>query len=188
MGKRALKKRECARPGQGARQGETSSTQNVSNPLFVWAQCEQPFQNENTDKAFLAKRLPNVTEPIHYFLLLFTEELVREIVEQTNLYATQNNATSFSPISVEEFYGFIGIMIAMGLCKLPRMRDYWQKGIFGMAWFRSIMSRTRFFQIQKYLHVNAHLEGSQATNYIKFSRSSMFWLALFRGITPLGSP
>jgi hypothetical protein len=50
--------------------------------------------------------------------LLFTEELVREIVEQTNLYATQTNATSFSPISVEEFYGFIGIMIAMGLCKL----------------------------------------------------------------------
>ena len=45
-------------------------------------------------------------------------------------------------------------MIAMGLCKLPRMRDYWQKGIFGMAWFRSIVSRTRFFQIQKYLHVS----------------------------------
>ena len=42
----------------------------------------------------------------------------------------------------------------MGLCKLLRMRDYWQKGIFWMSWFRSIMSRTQFFEIQKYLHIN----------------------------------
>ena len=48
------------------------------------------------------------------------------------------------PIVKEEISAFIGLTIAVGIAKLPEMRDYWKsKGSFHVPWFASIMTRDR---------------------------------------------
>ena len=57
---------------------------------------------------------------------------------------------------VEEF---IGINIAMGLLRLPQVRDYWSTSeILSTPWFSTIMSRDRLFAIMKYLHLETKKE------------------------------
>ena len=54
----------------------------------------------------------------------------------------------------EEILAFFGLTIAMGIVKLPKIKDYWEsKGIFHMPWFASIMSRDCFEEIYRYLHL-----------------------------------
>ena len=49
---------------------------------------------------------------------------------------------------------FIGVTIAMGMLRLPRVKDYWStSNVLSTPWFRSIMSRDRFLEILRYLHL-----------------------------------
>lgn len=49
---------------------------------------------------------------------------------------------------------FIGISIAMGMLRLPRVKDYWSTtNVLSTPWFRSIMSRDRFLDILRYIHL-----------------------------------
>ena len=44
----------------------------------------------------------------------------------------------------------------MGISKLPEIRSYWKsKGSFHMPWFASIITRDRFKEIYRYLHLLA---------------------------------
>ena len=66
--------------------------------------------------------------------------------------AIQMEDESFS-ISNEEFFTYIGINVAMGLSRLPKLHDYWSTTpIFCLPWFLTVMSRDRFF-IYRYLHL-----------------------------------
>ena len=54
------------------------------------------------------------------------------LVEQTNRFATEERATVTSPscrpwhdVDREEVKAFVGNMMAMGICKLPRLEMYW---------------------------------------------------------------
>ena len=48
----------------------------------------------------------------------------------------------------------MGINIAMGMLRLPQIRDYWATDqILSTPWFPSIMPRDRFFLILRYLHL-----------------------------------
>ena len=60
---------------------------------------------------------------------------------------------SFNEFYVEELQAFIGLQIAMGLLKLPQIKDYWCKNeIISTPGFPAIMPRDRFFTIMRYLH------------------------------------
>lgn len=49
--------------------------------------------------------------------------------------------------------GFIGLSIAMGMLRLPRVKDYWSThDILATPWFRSVMSRDQYLEILRYLH------------------------------------
>ena len=58
----------------------------------------------------------------------------------------------------------------MGIAKLPEIRDYWKsKGSFHMPWFASIMTRDRFEEIYRYLHLadNDKQEPRDSPNFNK---------------------
>ena len=56
--------------------------------------------------------------------------------------------TSYNEFYVEGLQAFIGVHIAMGLLKLPQIKDYWCKNvIISTPWFPAIMPRDRFFTI-----------------------------------------
>ena len=63
--------------------------------------------------------------PFSVFQLFLTASLLVTIVVQANNYA-QSKGVSLN-LCVEELQAFIGINIAMGMLRLPQIRDYWSK-------------------------------------------------------------
>ena len=143
---------------------------------------------------FGPKRLPeSVKEPIDYFLLFFKMQLVSFIVEQTNLYYQQQVSASqcllkpFPDVCEEEILAFFGMIIAIGLYKLPKISDYWQtRGINVMPWFRSVFSKNWFFAINRYLHLNDNTKRPEQ-GHTGYKLCFMFNLSLtqsFRHFSP----
>lgn len=86
----------------------------------------ETFQN-NSGLQQIVQNLPEKT-PYKLFKLLITDEIIDEIVFQTNLYAEQNFQKinkAYQPTDKEEIKTFIGINLLMGIKKLPSYRDYW---------------------------------------------------------------
>ena len=80
---------------------------------------------------------------LQFFL---TSVILDSIVQQTKLFAQQKGKNL--EFCVEELMAFIGISIAMGMLRLPRVKNYWSmSNVLLTPWFRSIMSRARFLEI-----------------------------------------
>ena len=102
----------------------------------------------------------NCNTPIEFFELFMNENIISNIVTETNRYYQQLTATNPSPMkwtdtTPQEIKAFFGIMIAMGIANLPEIDDYWAKDkVFHMPWFSTITARDRFKQVLQYLHLN----------------------------------
>ena len=74
--------------------------------------------------------------------------MVNQLVAETNLYHDQKypeGDPQFVPVCAEEILAYIGVVIAMGLYKLPTIDDYWRKsGISQMPWYRFRELRRHF--------------------------------------------
>ena len=98
--------------------------------------------------------------PLECFRLFLTDEILNQIITETNRYYAQQNAAKPSPLpwydlTVEELLAFFAIVLAMGLIKLPEIELYWRRNsIFEMHWFSSVLTANRFKQILRYLHLN----------------------------------
>lgn len=77
-----------------------------------------------------------LAEPIDYFSLFLTNDIIQIMVDETNLYATQtiekqNDITPFSrlhrwtPTDLNEMRQFIGLVGYMGIVKVPELNNYW---------------------------------------------------------------
>lgn len=90
--------------------------------------------------------------PLQVFLLSFTLVLLETIVTQTNMMVAKKGV--ILGLCIEELQAFIGMNTAMGMLRLPQIRDYWATDeVLSTPWFPSIMSRDRFFQIMRFLHL-----------------------------------
>ena len=91
--------------------------------------------------------------------LFLPMEFFEELLLQTNKYAEQccsarNITYPWSPIKKEELLGFIVIVISMGLIGLPGYKDYRSSDpILCHSWFRTVLSRDRFIETKRYLHL-----------------------------------
>lgn len=94
----------------------------------------------------------NGSEPIDFFSYLFPEELVNEIVQNTNLYALQEGKENLA-VTKEEMMTFLGINMAMSYIKYPRIRMYWSSEA-GLRFdlIANAMPVNRFEQILRYIH------------------------------------
>jgi len=100
-------------------------------------------------------RTKTETTPLDVFHLMVTVVLLESIVKETLAYAELKKASNFTEFYIEELQAFIGIHIAMGLLKLPRIQDYWcTNEIISTPWFGAIMPRDRFFKIMHFLHLS----------------------------------
>ena len=111
------------------------------------------------------RQLPCDATPIQFFLLLFTTELIDLIVKYTNSNAVEmilsdaagnvEGTLAWTPTSSEEIMAFLGIVILMGIVKLPSTQLYWsrderlhQRGV------TKIFPRDRFNLLLKYFYCN----------------------------------
>ena len=79
------------------------------------------------------------------------------IVTEANRYASfcmgDDKYQKWEKISLDDMHAYFGIMIIMGLTKLPALGDYWRRDpLFHCSIIADCMSRDRFFEIHRYLH------------------------------------
>ena len=91
-------------------------------------------------------------EPIAYFYSMFGKELITLLTEQSNLYSVQTNPNKPARISEVEMAQFIGVLIMSGIYCFPDQRFFWMNTT-RVESISSTMSRDRFLEIRKYLHV-----------------------------------
>ena len=94
-------------------------------------------------------------DPGDLFALLFTPEIIRSIVVETNRYAAfclRGSASTWTT-DEQEIRAYFGFYILMGLVRLPEIRDYWSNSdTFHYAPVADRISRKRFEEISRYLH------------------------------------
>jgi len=100
---------------------------------------------------------------VTFFCLFGDDDVVYEMVHQTNLYADQvvteyesqykNGRLRWVPLTEVEFRAWTGMVILMALKQTPTIRDYWKAGSF---WrypvIAKVMSRDHFECILRCLH------------------------------------
>ena len=78
--------------------------------------------------------VPVPSTPLGVFQLFFTDDLLKEIVCESNLYAKQVLGDEafkvWQPISKEELKAFIGFCLLMGNNRLPALEDYCKRDPF----------------------------------------------------------
>ncbi|CAG4980848.1 unnamed protein product [Parnassius apollo] len=107
----------------------------------------------------------NVKIPNELFRLFLTDEIVDNMVLETNLYAEKfltnpdlkkkSRFRYWKPINREEMPKFLGVALVMGLNKVPHVNHYWSKNImYRNEYIIKVMSRDRFTAILKFWHFN----------------------------------
>lgn len=92
--------------------------------------------------------------PHEFFEAIFGSDTFDHIATQTNLYASQSGAT-WEPTSGAEVKAFLGILLAMGIHRLPFLRDHWsQHPLLGAPGITQIMPHVRFKEILRSLRIN----------------------------------
>ena len=147
------------------------------NDALEWKSSFQDIQPFHMDDVPGASRVVyRCQTPLDFFKLFFTTVVWTLLVSQTNLYYRQSvsvkpSVMEWVDVTVEEMMAFVGLVIAMGVVRLPEIDDYWATDpMLQHPWFASIMSRTRFKQIVRYLHCADNI-SSVSTDKLRKLRS-----------------
>ncbi|CAF3853099.1 unnamed protein product [Rotaria sp. Silwood1] len=105
-------------------------------------------------------------EPIDYFYSMFGKESITLMTNQSNLYSTQMNPNKPLCVSENEMKRFIGILLMTGVYSFPQQRYFWMNAT-RVESITSAMSRDRFLQIKRNIHVvdNANQLDSNDPNF-----------------------
>ena len=95
--------------------------------------------------------------PKEIFELFFTDDLMQQMVLESNRYAEQvmgnEKFAKWTKITVDEMKAFLGFSILMGICKLPAIKDYWKTNKYlHYSPIAERIPRDRFLDISRYIH------------------------------------
>ena len=114
----------------------------------------------------------DIIEPHQIFRLFFIGPILDLMVTNTNAYASAKQANnpeatckpspstlrSWTPIGKRELMCWLGILVHMGLVRLPAVSDFW-RGEHDTLWphhdFCQYMGQTSFEEIKRYFHISA---------------------------------
>lgn len=153
--------RRGARGARGAR-GPRGARIQDGGQHFVWSeeQTRRNLKNFPSSVGPTRRGERRQASALEYFELFFDNNVWNLILTMTNLNAQRKRAAgtdggSWKDVTLEELKAFFGLNIAMGIVKLPEAQTYWQKKwLTNVPSFAQVMSRNRFFQILRYLHVS----------------------------------
>ncbi|CAF1411735.1 unnamed protein product [Adineta ricciae] len=109
----------------------------------------------------------NIVRPIDAFNEYISQDIMKLIVNQTNVYGQQRcvekgkNTTDWTEIDSTQIYSFMGILLIMGFHKLPRIRDYWSndRNLFTPT-VANVMTRAEFQRIFSNIHLATNTKFS----------------------------
>ena len=97
---------------------------------------------------------PRSTTPLDYLMLLWPDSLVDVIVTETNRYALSKGRPHWKNVIKDEIWTFLGIILLMGIHRLPKIRNYWSKdSLLGVPGVGRSMSLARFWSIWCNVHL-----------------------------------
>ncbi|PIK60122.1 transposase [Apostichopus japonicus] len=134
-----------------------------------------PFINENVDFAFetqgLSQTAKGANSEIDFLTLFLTEPVLKNLVDQTNLYASQEGVNrvggdgKYIPVTRESLMAFIGLTIAMGLACKSSIAEYWSTDqVLETPWYGQVMSRSLYQQHRRYLQVADNKMGEKTAD------------------------
>uniref|UniRef100_A0A9J8B5B7 PiggyBac transposable element-derived protein domain-containing protein n=1 Tax=Cyprinus carpio carpio TaxID=630221 RepID=A0A9J8B5B7_CYPCA len=146
---------------------ETSTT-----PAHVFAEAERtnsswkvtnlfnpPGPGDFDDQLCGVQDPPESPSEVNCFKMFLTEDVVGEIVEETNRYASEiqeemkGKMVKWVPTTIPEMYTFLASVLLMGMVKKPSLRDYWSTDPMLLTpFFRSLFSQDRFLILLRCLH------------------------------------
>ena len=117
-------------------------------------QINLPFQNSNDEED---NRYVISDEPISYVRRFLADELLQNIVDESNKYALQKNTEKNLHLDKNELEQFIGILYLMSIVKLPSTCMYWSNELY-FEKVASVMTLNRFEKIKLFLHCNDDMQ------------------------------
>jgi hypothetical protein len=96
--------------------------------------------------------------PLDAFLQVLGEDTCHHIADQTNLYAQQNpppEGYRWYPTTAKEIMLFLGMVLCMGIVRLPATADYWSSNpLLAVHAISQCMPLKRFKALLRTLHLN----------------------------------
>ncbi|KAM4550617.1 piggyBac transposable element-derived protein 2-like isoform 1-T1 [Fundulus diaphanus] len=138
---------------------------------LVWEKVQQ--QNSAKDVPIWRGSLPSAAEtrePIQYFRDFFDADLMNTIVQQSNLYYTQestHNRYSGLKLDRNELEQFIGTLVYMSVVHLPKSRMYWSSEC-RVEQVADVMTRERWKKIKEFIHFNDNRNMSANSQDVLF--------------------
>ena len=103
--------------------------------------------------------------PLDAFLQVFGKDTCEHIAEQTNLYAQQNpppDGYRWYPTTANEIMLFLGMVICMGIVRLPATIDYWSTNpLLSVHAISDCMPVRRFKALLRTLHLNDNTKAKR---------------------------
>lgn len=91
---------------------------------------------------------------VKIFENIFSDDIFLLIIEQSQIYAKQNNFANFV-LNEDDVKKFFGILLLSGYHSLPREDMYWEQAPdVGVSLVFNSMSKNRFREIKRHLHLN----------------------------------
>ncbi len=146
-------------------QGDTSNlAEQVSSPWTATSNFTPPGPGITFDSSKSGMQTPpaSATE-VQCFKQFFTEELVGEIAEETNRYASElqekmapgvlGKMARWVPTTIKEMYLFLMAVLLVGVIKKPSLRHYWSTDpLLQTPFFGTLFSQDRFLLLLRCLH------------------------------------
>ena len=141
----------------------------------VWREgAVTPDELEFTGTSGLQREMDDTT-PLDYLKLMIDDEMVANIVTETNRYADQTLSNrqlspksrfrQWTAVTVPEMWAFLGLIIGMGLIVIENLEEYWSiDELYKLPFFGSVMVKDRFCLILSFLHLSNNQEQPARDN------------------------
>ncbi|GFU80506.1 piggyBac transposable element-derived protein 4 [Trichonephila clavipes] len=145
---------------------DTSDEENFSS-VRQWCKIDSsspaPSRFSFTDDVGMKACVTNISDPLEYFEMFFTDEIVNHIVTETNIFAAENlnkskskehsQAHHWSDTNANELRVFFATLILQGIITKPTVRMFWSKRkLIETPSFSNLMSLRRFDLIMQFIH------------------------------------
>lgn len=125
----------------------------VVKKQFKWKKMKPSFRmNVNCIEIPLSQEASQCKNPIDFLKLFLTEDLLKIMMDQTNLYSAQKN--KLINMTMNEMYVFIGGLLLSGYAKYPQKRMFWSSSPDVPNILQNSIRLNRFEQILRNFHLN----------------------------------
>lgn len=135
-----------------------------------WREDLEGFPSHITFNGDSGLHLPDTinddSDPLDFFLLIFSKDLMKTIKQETNRYAQeqlqqreplspQSRYKDWTTVTLKDLRKFFTVLIHMSLVKKGSILDYWSTmDIVKCSFASSVMPRDRFLLMLSFLHLN----------------------------------